>query len=145
MVSGPDDDTIAIDPSLVPASPVVPVSINESVGDVSQDEGAMVDIISSNIFFDANSAYLKDSELTKIQKIADAVAGAESRLVKIQGLEDLASSNDFKVLLASRRVLAVKKKLGENGVGSTQISINEIQLSEEGRVLDPPSLVLVPA
>lgn len=98
--------------------------------------------VNSNIFFDANSAYLKDSELSKLKVIADSLDASGSRIVKIQGLEDLASSNDFKELLASRRMLAVKKKLAEGGVKDDQITLSEINLSEEGRILSPPSLAV---
>ncbi|MDF1816749.1 MAG: hypothetical protein P1V20_31390 [Verrucomicrobiales bacterium] len=159
-----DDETIAIDPTLATAGVGIaaaaagavavnlqddeseevavsenPVSAPEPAPEVTD---AFKGLVSSNIFFDANSAYLKDSELTKIHSIADAISGSESRIVKIQGLEDLASSNDFKVLLASRRILAVKKKLAEKGIEGDQIEVRDIQLSEDGRVLDPPALAV---
>ena len=91
----------------------------------------------TNVFFDANSAYLKESELEKIQSIAESNSNKE---VKVQGLDDLASSNDFKRLLASRRVLAITKRLGESGIENDRIEIKDIELSDEGRVLTPPSV-----
>ncbi len=93
----------------------------------------------TNIFFDANSAYLKESELEKILRVAET---RTRRVVKVQGLEDLASSNDFKRLLASRRVLAITKKLGEAGIGTELLAVSDIKLSEEGRILSPPSVMV---
>ena len=101
---------------------------------------------STNVFFDANSAYLKESELSKLSDLCEAVASnAEACAIKIQGLEDLASSNDFKELLASRRLLAVRKSLADNGLNDGQISVTEIKLSEEGRILEPPSITISPS
>jgi hypothetical protein len=128
----------------LPEAVVLPVIEEIETPQALAPAPAVASVVSSNIFFDANSAYLKDSELTKLQAIAAAVSGSEARIVKIQGLEDLASSNDFKILLASRRVLAVKKKLHEKGVTVNQISVNEIRLSEDGRVLDPASISITP-
>lgn len=124
-------------PSIEPAAPPT-----EEAGKPGEVASPAEEVVSTNIFFDANSAYLKESELEKLKASAACLAGGESRLIKIQGLEDLASSNDFKELLSSRRILAVKKKLAENEIDDNAIQVNEIELSEEGRILNPPAILL---
>lgn len=124
-------------PSIEPAAPAA-----GETDEAAEGTGPATTVVATNIFFDANSAYLKESELEKLRASAECLAGGESRLIKIQGLEDLASSNDFKELLSSRRILAVKKKLAENEIDDDAIQVNEIELSEEGRILNPPAILL---
>lgn len=134
---------VSIDPAPPTLEAVTPPSEATEESDAAGEESSpAANVVATNIFFDANSAYLKESELEKLRAAADCLSGGESRLIKIQGLEDLASSNDFKELLSSRRILAVKKKLTENEVDEAAIEVNEIELSEEGRILNPPAILL---
>ncbi len=124
---------------VTPPPPAAPPKPAKPAPPARKVEGPLI----SNIFFDANSAYLKESELVKLQSIVEgSKEGNDKRIVKIQGLEDLASSNDFKQLLSSRRVLAVKKKLTERGVEDSQLTTDDISLSDEGRILSPPSVTV---
>lgn len=153
------DDTMAISPpapgSLAAAAGLRPVAV--TVNPPSAAEETPIPprptpktppaprSVLTNVFFDANSAYLKESELAKLKSVSDSVKTGQRRILRIQGLEDLASSNDFRQLLASRRVMAVKKRLSEAGLAVGQLEFRDIRVSEDGRILEPATVQANPA
>jgi len=118
--------TVVTPPPTNTTAPVTNLPATNTRPEVTAAYKAEVDKVgSATIFFDVNSAVIKDSELTKLERVVDIIRRFPEARITINGYTDSTGSPEYNLKLSEKRANAVLDRL-INGyrVNPTQVILN---------------------
>lgn len=95
-------------------------------GDDLESRGMIGDIdratfAASTVYFDYDSAAVKQAERTKVQSVADYLKSNPGARLVLEGHCDWRGTTDYNMGLGDRRAAAVKKYLGDLGIDGSRV------------------------